>query len=126
MSQGLKDVGMIGLKNTMKLYYENYRVAMLEMMKHTPHHFEVFKPIMINYYVENFDEIILKKYDELIDYFKKEYEGENIDKLKLNSVYNLSSKPKFSKLRDELVIMYNELLETQNFQERDNRAAAED
>lgn len=108
------------------IYYENYRVAMLEMMKHTPHHFEVFKPIMINYYVENFDEIILKKYDELIDYFKKEYEGENIDKLKLNSVYNLSSKPKFSKLRDELVIMYNELLETQNFQERDNRAAAED
>lgn len=92
------------------IYYENYRVAILNMLKNDQGPFEVFKPIMINYYLKNFD-TILQKYDVNVNSVIKQYKS---TKIKLNVVYNMTFKPNYEEVREKLIELYKELKNEQN------------
>lgn len=78
--------------------YYNLKVAVLQMIKDTPPGFEIFKDIMLKYYVNNFD-----KYMKFIDK-RMDKNGEQ----KFLKLYSLSAKLDYSNLQEKMLILYSE------------------
>jgi hypothetical protein len=78
--------------------------------------FEFFKPIMIQYFHENYGNI-MKNYEIFVDRMLKKYEKHPIT---FNAVYSMRYKPNFDKTRSKLESYYNLL------SNNDEKTASED
>ena len=101
------------------IYFENFNTAIYKMLVSEDQRFEIFKPIMIQYYHENYDKI-MKNYDLFIDRMLKKYKKHPII---FNAVYSMQYRPNFKKTRDNLTSYYNLL---GNNDRAEDEAQAED
>ena len=85
------------------IYYENFNTAIYKMIVNEDERFEFFKPIMIQYFHENYEKII-KNYEIFVDRMLKKYEKHPIT---FNAVYSMRYKPNFDKTRSNLESYYN-------------------
>jgi ubiquitin-conjugating enzyme E2 O len=100
------------------IYYENFKTSILSILERNDYRFEVFKPIMINHYIENF-ECILQNYDNYIEkIFTKYKKKENIT---MRAIYNMKIKPNFMSTRELLLSKYNLLMENQILNDENNK-----
>ena len=78
--------------------YYNLKVGLIQMINETPPRFEVFKDIMLKYFINNFD-----KYNKFLTK-RMDKNGEH----KTLKLYSLSTKLKYSSLQEELIILFSE------------------
>ena len=83
--------------NDMIEYY-NLKVALIQMIRNTPKGFDEFKDIMLKHYITNYD-----KYQKFLQ--KRTHLNGEIRNLRL---YSMSTKLNYSKLVDEMTILYSE------------------
>jgi ubiquitin-conjugating enzyme E2 Z len=80
------------------LDYYNLKVGVLQMIRDTPLGFEVFKDIMLKYYVTNFD-----KYMKFLEK-RMDKNGEQ----KLLKLYSMSTKFEYNELQEKLLMAFSE------------------
>ena len=102
------------------IYFENFNTAIYNMLVSEDQRFEIFKPIMIQYYHENYDKI-MKNYDLFTDRMLKKYKEHPVI---FNAVYSMQYRPNFQKTRDKLISYYN-LLGNNNSDRAEDEAQAE-
>jgi len=101
------------------IYYENFNTAIYKMLIKDDIRFEVFQPIMQEYYFNNYDKI-MKNYDILTERLFNEYKNHPIT---FNAIYSMIYKPEFKKTRDNLESYY-ELLKIKNINNDNNNSKA--
>ena len=80
------------------LDYFNLKVGVIQMIQDTPFGFEVFRDIMLKYYIDNFE-----KYMKFIDK-RMDKNGEQ----KYLKLYSMSSKLDYSTVHENMIMIYSE------------------
>lgn len=96
------------------IYYENFRVAIIKMLKQNDKRFEVFKPIMINYFMENYEKIS-NNVNILEEKIKDSHKKSANDEIILTAIYSMRKKVDFDNIKKDLDELYKYYIESQNF-----------
>ena len=80
------------------LDYYNLKVGVLQMIRDTPLGFEVFKDIMLKYYVTHFE-----KYMKFLDK-RMDKNGEQ----KLSKLYSMSAKLDYNAIQENMLMVFSE------------------
>lgn len=98
------ETGLKSKNYNIVLAYYNIEVATIQMIERTPPTFEIFKEIMTNYLVQNYDKYL----DFMAEY--SEYEGKKIK----SGLYSMIVNIDFKKLKSKLQNLYLENREVGN------------
>jgi ubiquitin-protein ligase len=92
-----KETGLKSLNLNIVLAYYNIKVSVMQMIEKTPPTFEIFKDIMISYFVKNID-----SYNKFILEYEK-YEGERIK----SGLYSMVIDYDLKKVQEDMLILYS-------------------
>ena len=96
-----KCIGEKSEKLNIVLAYYNIKVAVIQMIEKTPPCFEIFKDIMITYFVKNID-----TYNKFISEYEK-YDGQNIK----SSLYCMYLKYDIKNVQEEMLMLYSKYVD---------------
>ena len=83
------------------LAYYNIKVAVIQMIRNTPHSFKIFKDIMISYFIKNID-----SYNKFITEYEK-YDGEKIK----SGLYSMLIDYDIKAVQEDMMLLYSEYYE---------------
>ena len=92
------ETGLKSKKLNIVLAYYNIKIALIKMIRETPSGFELFKDIMISYFVKNID-----TYNDFISEYKQ-YNGEELK----SSLYSMYVDYDILKVQEDMMLLYSE------------------